>query len=207
MLAVIIVVLGGIYGGVFTPTEAAGIGSFSTLVLLLLGKKGPREIKSSLLQTTCSAAMLFLVLIGAIVFSDFMTVSRLPKALVDALIGINLPPQAFLLMVLAMYIPLGCVMDAAPMLIVTLPFLLPMYELYNFNLIWMGVLMVRVMEMAMITPPIGMTVFVISGIAPDIPIQRIFRGIFPFLIADLLLLVLLATIPSISLFLPSTMMK
>jgi tripartite ATP-independent transporter DctM subunit len=206
ILLLFVVVLGGIYLGLFTPTEAGGVGAVgSILITLSMGRLKLDTFLKSLVQTIRITMMIFLLIMGAMVFNVFLTLSHLPLALSDLLSRIG-NPILQLALILFSFFPLGCFMDASAMMVLTIPLYLPTIIANDFSLIWFGVLVVRSVEMGLITPPIGMNVYVVKGVVPDIPIEKIFVGIIPFFIADILCLLLLAFFPELSLFLPSLMM-
>lgn len=206
MLILFLVVIGGIWLGVFTPTEAAGVGASLAFLLVLIKRRLTKEvIIESFKSTANTTGMIFLLIIGAMIFSYFMALCKLPMGLADFIANLPLPRYAILVVILFIYLLLGCIMDTLAMLLLTLPIIFPTILALGFDPIWFGVIMVLMVEMALITPPIGMNVFIISGIAPDVPLSDIFRGILPFLLALIVCLIILVAFPQISLFLPSTM--
>jgi len=206
VLALFLLVIGGIYLGVFTPSEAAAIGAFGALLFALGRRKlSWQGFKSSLTDTAESAGMALGILLTAMVFGYFLAVTRLPFELADVIAGLAIPRLGILVLILLIYMILGCVMPALAMIVLTVPIFYPLAMALGYDPIWFGVIIVRVMEMAQITPPIGINVFVIKGVAKDIPMYTIFRGIFPFLIADVCEIALLIAIPQIALFLPGLM--
>ena len=206
ILALFVLVIGGIYLGVFTPTEAAGVGAFGSFIIALLKRTLDRDtVVQCLMATGKTTAMIFLIIIGAELLSRFLAVCQLPMHLADLLSGLSLSPYLILLAMLLLYLALGCVMDCFAIMILTTPILFPVIKSLGFDPIWYGVMMVVVLEMGLITPPVGMNVFVIGGVAPDIPMATIFRGIWPFLIACCLTLVLLTIFPQLATFIPSHM--
>jgi len=206
VLALFVLVIGGIYLGVFTPSEAAAIGAFGALLFALGRRKlGWQGFKSSLVDTAESSGMAIGILLTAMIFGYFLAVTRLPFELADVVAGLPIPPLGVLLLILLIYMVLGCVMPALAMIVLTVPIFYPLAMAVGYDPIWFGVIIVRVMEMAQITPPMGITVFVIKGVAKDIPMYTIFRGIFPFLIADICEIALLIAVPQIALFLPGLM--
>ena len=150
-------------------------------------------------------ALICTVMIGAMIFSTFLAVTQLPVMLADFVSGLPLPPMIILITILCLYIFLGCVMDVLAMVVLTLPVLLPTVANLGFDLIWFGVLVTIMTELALITPPIGINVFVISGMAKEVPMYTIFRGVFPFIAVMVLYVVLIVAFPQISLFLPNAM--
>jgi len=206
MLVLFFVVMGGIYLGIFTPTEAAGIGAFGAFIFVLLkGKLNKDTFLQSLLDTGKTTAMIFLIIIGANIFSSFLGLTKLPMLLADFTANLPLPRILILAGIILVYLALGCVMDCYAIMILTVPILFPVIEALRFDPIWFGVLMVIVLEVGLITPPVGLNVFVIKGAAPDVPLTAVFRGILPFLIAAFVAIVLIIAFPQIATYLPDRM--
>jgi tripartite ATP-independent transporter DctM subunit len=206
VLLLFIVVIGGIYTGIFSPTEAAGIGAFFALLIALLKRKlNLKKFFSSLEDTMKSTAMIFTILIGAMVLGYFMTVTRLPFELANIVSGLELNRYIVFALIIAVYVILGCVMIPMAMVILTIPIVFPLVTAQGFDPIWFGIITVRIFEIAQITPPVGMNVFVIRGVARDIPMGTIYKGIIPFFISDMCHLALLIMFPQIALFLPNLM--
>lgn len=206
MLTLCVVVIGGIYLGVFTPTEAAGVGAFGAFVIALLKKQlTPRTVLDCLLSTGKTTAMIFLIIIGAELFSRFLAVTQLPMHLADLLGGLPWPRHIILLGILLLYVALGCVMDCFAIMILTTPILFPVIKTLGFDPIWYGVIMVMVLEIGLITPPVGLNVFVISGVAGGISMNTIFKGIWPFMAAAVIGIGLLIAFPGLATFIPSLM--
>jgi C4-dicarboxylate transporter DctM subunit len=206
MLLLFFVVMGGIYMGVFTPTEAAGVGAFGAF-LFALGKRklNWQTLVQSLKETGKTTAFIFLIIIGANIFSSFLGLTKLPMDLADFMAGLPLPRTLILAAIILVYVALGCVMDCYAIMILTVPILFPVIEALQFDPIWFGVLMVIVLEVGLITPPVGLNVFVLKGAAPNVPMTTIFRGIWPFLIAAVLSIIILTIFPQIATFVPSHM--
>jgi C4-dicarboxylate transporter DctM subunit len=206
MLLLFIIVMGGIYMGIFTPTEAAGVGAFGSFIFALLkGKINMKSLVKCLMDTGKTTAMIFLIIIGANIFSTFLGLARLPMGLADFIAALALPKTVILIGIILIFIALGCVMDCYAIMILTVPIIFPVIEALQFNPIWFGVIMVIVLEMGLITPPVGLNVFVLKAAAPEVPLTTIFNGIWPFLISALIAIVLLIIFPQIALFLPSLM--
>jgi C4-dicarboxylate transporter DctM subunit len=206
MLILFFVVMGGIYLGVFTPTEAAGVGAFGAFLIALVKRKLTfATLIRCLRETGKTTAMIFLIIIGANIFSTFLGLAQIPMGLADFITGLALPRFVILAGVLAIYILLGCVMDCYAIMILTVPIIFPLIQAMQFDPIWFGVLMVIVLEVGLITPPVGLNVFVLKAAAPDVPLSTIFRGILPFLAAALLAITLLTLFPQIALLIPSMM--
>jgi C4-dicarboxylate transporter DctM subunit len=206
MLFLFLVVMGGIYLGVFTPTEAAGVGAFGAFFIALVKRKLTfTTLIQCLRQTGNTTAMIFLIIIGANIFSTFLGLAQIPMGLADFISGLALPRFVILAGILLVYILLGCVMDCYAIMILTVPIIFPLIQAMQFDPIWFGVLMVIVLEVGLITPPVGLNVFVLKAAAPEVPLAVIFRGILPFLAAAVVAIVLLTMFPQIALLLPSMM--
>jgi C4-dicarboxylate transporter, DctM subunit len=205
VLLLFVVVIGGMYVGVFTPTEGAGIGAFASFVIMVV-KQGfnKQKLTDSLLDTGGMVAMIYLILMGANIFSYFIALSRLPATMAQGVAALNIPAVLVFVVIMVIYLFLGCIMDTISMIIITVPIFLPIMTTLGFNPIWFGVIIVIQMEMGLITPPVGVNVFVISGISKGVRMESIFRGIIPFLVAMLVSVVLLYVFPQIALFLPNT---
>ncbi len=206
ILLLIFIVMGGLYLGIVTPTEAAGVGAFGSFAIALLKRKlNMRGLILCLTETGKTTAMIFLIIIGANIFSAFLGLAKIPMGLADFIAGLALPKAVILAAIILIYVIMGCVMDCYAIMILTVPIIFPVIEALQFDPIWFGVLMVIVLEVGLITPPVGLNVFVLKGAAPDVPLTTIFRGIWPFLIAALLAIVIIAIFPGIALFIPSRM--
>ena len=198
-----ILVIGGIYGGVFTPTEAAGIGAGGAfLIALLRGRLTVRYTLDILGETARTTAILFAILMGALMFSNFMTRTGLPDALQKVVGEMAVPPIVIILMILVIYIILGCILESLSMLLLTIPVFFPVVSHLGYDPIWFGILAVVITEISLITPPVGLNVFVLASVLPDVKTSTIFKGIMPFFAADMVRLMLLVFVPAISLFLP-----
>ena len=206
LIGVILVSIGGIYLGVFTPVEAAGVGATLTAFLALgTGAVKFTKLPDILLETVTTTAMLFLIVIGAHVFGPFLALTHIPETLANALKELGLGPYGTLLLILIGYIILGMFFDGLAMLVVTMPVVYPIIVEAGFDPIWFGVICVIVIEMGLITPPVGINVFVVKSVAKDVPMSTIFRGVFPFWFAMAACLLLLTLFPQIALFLPENM--
>lgn len=200
-----LVVIGGIYRGWFTPTEAAGIGAFGTFFFALIKRKLTWGVfKESILNTCVTTGMLFMIILGAMIFGYFLSVSQVPSSLASTVAGLPVNRYVILCIILIITLALGCVMDSMAIVLLTIPVFYPLVLDMDFNPIWFGILVVRVTEMGLITPPVGLNVFIIKGIS-GVPIRTIFRGVFPHLVADAIQLVFLVAFPQITLFLPNMM--
>jgi C4-dicarboxylate transporter, DctM subunit len=200
-----VVVIGGIYKGVFTPTEAAGIGAFGTFFFALVrGKLNWSSFSQSLTGTIQTTGMLFLIILGAMLFGYFLSVTRLPMEFASVVSDWPVNRYIILAFILMITMLLGCIMDSMAIVLLTIPVFFPLIQQLEFNAIWFGILVVRVTEMGLITPPVGLNVYVIKGIS-GVPISTIFRGVVPHLIADMLQVIVLVLFPQFSLFLPGLM--
>lgn len=198
-------VIGGIYFGVFTPTEAAGIGA--TGAFLISGMRGRLtwlNTKEALVETITMTSMIFIVLIGAITLNNLMIFSGLVGELSSIVGGMDLPPMAIMAIILLIYMLMGCFLDALAMILLTIPIFFPIITNLGFDPVWFGIIVVMVVELGMITPPIGMNVFVIKGMAPDVKLSSIYKGVMPFVIAQLILILIVFLLPEIILWLPET---
>lgn len=206
ILVLFVLVMGGIWGGVFTPTEAAAVGAVVAF-LFALGKRRLtwQNLISSFMGTLRTTGMIFAILIGAMIFGYFTAVTRLPMELADFISALPIPRLGVLVCILLVYVFLGCIMDSLAMILLTMPIFTPVVLALGYDPIWFGVIVVLMCEMAIITPPVGMNVFVISGMAKDIPMYTIFRGIFPFVVTIVICVVILIAFPQIATFLPNTM--
>jgi TRAP-type C4-dicarboxylate transport system permease large subunit len=191
---------------VFTPTEGASVGAIAMFVVGVAQRTlGWTEIKESIIQTAETSGMIFLILLGAEVFNAFLSLSQLPTEAANMVAGLGLPPYAVMACLLFFYIVLGAVMDELAMILLTLPVFFPIASALDFGLlpddqaIWFGILVLIVVGIGLTAPPIGLNVFVVSGIARDVPIARTYRGVLPYLGADIIRLVLCVMFPSMSL--------
>lgn len=208
VLILAIVVLGGIWGGIFTPNEAAGIGVFIALILGLAARQlSMKKLIFSLMETASLTAMIFSILIGAMIFNYFVVLTGVPAELARLVEAYALPGMYVYVAILLIYAILGCIMDTFAITMLTLPIFLPTLRSLGFDLVWFGVIYVTMIEMANITPPIGVNVFVVAGMVREVPMYTIFRGILPFFFAMVICIVILTVFPQIALFLPSTMME
>jgi C4-dicarboxylate transporter, DctM subunit len=204
--ALFLLVIGGLYFGVFSPTEAAGIGAVGALALSFLNRSFSRAMLSaSLLDTVKTTAQIFTILIGAILFNNFLILASMPTIVSGWITGLPLGKTAILLVIIGMYFILGCLLDSLAMILLTIPIVFPIVSALGYDPIWFGIIIVMVVELGLITPPIGMNVFVIKGIARDVPLYTIFRGVTPFIVAQIILIGVLIAFPEIALWLPSTM--
>jgi tripartite ATP-independent transporter DctM subunit len=205
-LLLFVFVIGGLYGGLFTPTEAGGMGAGGAFLIgVMRGRLSRKDIRASLLQATRTAAAVFTVLIGALLFGYFLTVTQTPQKVTLFLTSLGLGRYGVLALIMLMYLLLGCLMDALAMVILTVPIMFPVILSLGFDPIWFGVIIVMTVELGLIHPPVGMIVFVIKSVVHDVDFLTIFKGVLPFILTDLLRLAILIAFPMIALFLPSRM--
>ena len=203
-LLLFLLVIGGLYGGVFTPTEAGGVGASGAFLLgVLRGRLDKDKIRASLLQATRTAAAVFTVLIGALLFGYFLTITQVPQKVTEFLTGLGIGNYGVLALIMLMYLVLGCLMDAMAMIILTVPIIFPVVTQLGFDPIWFGVIIVMTVELGLIHPPVGMNVFVIKSVVQDVTFSSIFKGVLPFIATDILRLIILIAFPIIALWLPS----
>ncbi len=199
-------VIGGLYGGLFTPTEAGGMGAGGAFILgVARGKLNRAQIREALLQATRTSAAVFTVLIGALLFGYFLTITQTPQKLTEFLTGMGVGRYGVLAMIMVMYLVLGCLMDAMAMIILTVPIIYPVIVKLGFDPIWFGIIIVMTVELGLIHPPVGMNVFVIKSVVKDVSFTTIFKGVLPFVVTDLIRLVILIAFPIIALWLPNRM--
>lgn len=207
VLAVFLAVVGGIYLGVFTPTEAAAIGAFGTgLIALVNGGISWASLRTSLLRTASSTAMIFFIVFGAAVFNGFLALTQLPTEAAAFVTQLGVSPWLVLAVVLLLYLIFGCVMDSLSMILLTVPIFFPIMAGLDFGMqpeefaLWFGVLVLIVVEVGLITPPVGLNLFVINKMARDVPLSATYRGVSIFIAADMVRVVILAAFPMITLF-------
>ena len=212
VLAIFGVVIGGIYFGFFNPTPAAAVGVFLvTLFGIVRGTVGWKGMKEALLDTARTAGMIYLILLGAQLLNIFMARGGVPQAAAAMMAGSGLAPMQVLLALLAALIVLGCLMDSLSMILLAIPFFWPVIAVMDFGMspedlkVWFGILALVVVELGLITPPVGMNVFVINALAKDVPMSRTFLGVMPFFVAELFRVALLVAFPALSLWLPKVL--
>ncbi len=199
-------VMGGIYGGVFTPSEAAGMGASGVLIIgVVRGRLNLKTIYRCLVDSIQVTASIFFILIGALLFGYFLTVTQAPQKVATLLLSFDLGAYGTLLLILLLFLILGCILDAMAMIVLMIPIIYPVILQLGFDPIWFGVIIVMTVELGLITPPVGMNVFVLNSLARDIPLQRIFAGVMPFVLIDVIRLAILVAFPILVLFLPNTM--
>jgi tripartite ATP-independent transporter DctM subunit len=208
MLFIVLVSIGGIYVGAFTPSEAAAVGAALTFAYALWRRSlGKGKLSEILIETVNTTALVFLILIGALVFGPFLALSGLPEHIAQSLAGLDVPRVVILIMILGVYILLGTFLEGYSMLVLTLPIVFPIIKALGYDPIWFGVIMVIVLEMGLIDPPVGINVFIVKGLVPDVPMSEIFAGIVPFWLAMMLCIAILIMFPEIATFIPDRMIK
>ena len=206
VVALFLLVLGGISFGMFTPNEAGGIGVIGALVIALGRRRMSwRILYEAVLESARTTAMIFTIIIGALVLNNFVILSGLSANMIAWIETLVLPPWIIILIILGFYIALGTVIEGLAMIFLTVPVFVPVVEGLGFDLIWFGIVMVMVVEISLITPPIGLNVFVLKSMLPDVPLSDIFRGITPFFAGDIIRLLLVVFFPGIALFLPQVL--
>jgi len=206
VVALFLLVIGGIYLGIFTPTEAAGMGAFGAL-LFSLGRMrlSWKTFTASLNETSRTTAMVFLILIGAAILGRFLAVTRLPFEVSSYVAEAAVNRYVVLGFIIFLYLILGAIMSSLAMIVLTVPIIFPVVQTLGFDPIWFGIIIVRMVEIGQITPPVGINVFILKGVAKDVPLEDIYRGVFPFIVADLCHVALLIAVPQVVTFLPSLM--
>lgn len=201
-----IMVMGGLFFGLFTPTEAGAVGAFGTIVISLLRRQiGFSGIIQSLLETTRISCMILVIVAGATVFGHFLAITRIPFDIANWVAGLNLPSFAIMGLIILVYLAGGCFIDALALIMLTVPIFFPVISSLGYDPIWFGVIIVLVTQIGVITPPVGINVYVVKSVAREVPLQTIFQGIVPLLIALLVATVILIPFPQIATFLPGLM--
>jgi len=204
-LILFLLVIGGLYAGIFTPSEAGAIGAFGAFILFIIrGRVTRQNVTGALVESVRTACFALTILIGAMIFSSFLVVTGLPGMLTELVVNLPVPPYVIVILILLVYIPLGAVMDCLPMILLTMPVVFPAIAALGIDPIWFGVLVVVMSEMALVTPPVGMNAYIVHGVS-GVPLEEVFRGVVPFVIVMLIGVALLVAFPQISLFLPGLM--
>ena len=200
-------VIGGIYFGVFTPTEAAAMGAGGTLILTWLrGSMNFERMKQALIESTRMTGAIFVIAMGAVLFGRFLTVTRMPQDLASFVGALDWPPGAILLVVILGYLVLGMFLDSLAIILLTVPIMFPVMTQLGYDPIWFGILLVMVIEIGLITPPYGMNVFVIKSVSPDVSLSTIYKGVLPFVLTDFVRILLIVLFPFLVLWLPYSML-
>ena len=203
VLLLFLVVIGGMYGGWFTPTEAAGVGAFGGFLFAWARRTlSWASLRDVLVESARTTAMLFTIVIGAQIFSSFVNFTTLPSDLQMFVQQFQVNPIMVIIVICLIYVVLGCAMESLSMMLLTVPIFFPLVQSLGFDPVWFGILIVCVIEISLITPPVGMNVFVLSSVLPDVPTGQIWKGVTPFIFADLIRLAILIAFPVITLFLP-----
>lgn len=203
-LVLFVVVIGGMFAGFFTPTEAAAIGAAGTLVIALVKRQlAVGKVVRSLRETVRTACMVMIIVAGAVIFGKFLAVTRIPYELASSLAGLPLPGWSVMGLIILFYLLAGCFVDALGLILLTIPIFYPVVLQLGYDPIWFGVIIVVVTQMGVISPPVGVCVYVVSGIARDVPLQTVFRGALPFLVALIIAAIAMIAFPQLCLFLPN----
>jgi tripartite ATP-independent transporter DctM subunit len=206
LIVLFLIVIGGMFIGLFTANEAAAVGAALALVYLIARKKFKWNVFIECLRSTIvTSSMVFLILIGAYVFGAFLAITQLPMKLAAFVETLAVSKYLILAIIIIIYAVLGCVMDSLAMVMLTVPIFLPIITALGFDAIWYGVVMIMVMEMGLITPPVGMNVYIVAGVAKDIPLVRIFKGVAPMVAGMAVAVIIICLFPALSLWLPSFM--
>jgi tripartite ATP-independent transporter DctM subunit len=207
VLLLIFLVIGGIYSGVFTPTEAGGAAAFSAFLMALFMRKLTMErLKESLLETGRTTIMIFAIIVGVLIFVRFLALTGLPTRFAEFILALQVPRLLILILILCVYIFLGMFLDAIGMLMLTLPIVFPAVVALGYDPIWFGIIAVKMCEICLITPPVGLNCYIVRSVAPNISLEEIFRGVIPFVAMDILTVGVFIVFPQIITFLPSKMM-
>jgi C4-dicarboxylate transporter DctM subunit len=202
------IVMGGMYGGVFTPTEAAGVGAGGAFLFALARRALTfRTTVEVLVESARTTTMMFAILIGALMFATYINYTGMPEALQQMVSQAGTAPLTVLLAIMGIYLILGCVLESISMVLLTVPVFFPLVTHLGYDPVWFGILVVCVVEISLITPPVGLNVYVLNSVLPDVSLRTIFRGVMPFVIGDIVRLALLIAFPAITLFLPNLLFK
>ena len=203
-----IVVLGGLYAGIFTPTEAGAVGSTTAFLAMLVTRKSKmHDLYESLLESAAVSSTVLIILIGGMMFSYMLAASRLPTIVSEYIVGLNVAPMVVLIAIMVLYLILGCFVDTIAMLVITLPMVFPIILRLGFDPIWFGVLVVQTVEIALISPPYGMNLFVLKGMLPDTTLGEIYRSVVWFIAPLVVTLAIYIVFPQVCLWLPNMMSK
>jgi tripartite ATP-independent transporter DctM subunit len=206
VIALFVLVMGGIYGGVFTAVEGAGVGAFGALVFALARRSLTwTSLYAALVESARTTSMLFMILIGALMFAEFVNITTMPRDLKEFVNRFELHPIMVVAAICAIYVILGTAMEELSMVLLTLPVFFPIIVHLGYDPIWFGILIVVVVEIGLISPPVGMNLFVLKTLLPQVPTNTVFRGVMPFMVADVIRLGILIAFPAISLYLPGLM--
>ncbi len=207
-LAIFLLVMGGIYGGLFTPTEAGAMGATVLFLVAIIKRKLNRQnLVGALLEAVRISVMVLFLVAGANVFSYFLALSTIPMKVAGWAAALEVSPYLIHTIIIVIYLFLGCFLDAISMMVLTMPVIFPVILALGFNPIWFGVIAVLMMEAGLITPPMGLNIFTVAGVAKDVPIETIFRGVAPFLLSIFAIVILITIFPQLALFLPNMMLR
>ena len=207
-LAIFLLVMGGIYGGLFTPTEAGAMGATVLFLVAIIKRKlNGQNLVEALLEAVRISVMVLFLVAGANVFSYFLALSTIPMKVASWAAALEVSPYLIHTIIVVIYLFLGCFLDAISMMVLTMPVIYPVILALGFNPIWFGVIAVLMMEAGLITPPMGLNIFTVSGVAKDVPIETIFRGVAPFLLSIFAIVILITLFPKLALFLPNMMLR
>jgi tripartite ATP-independent transporter DctM subunit len=205
IIIVILITIGGMYTGYFTPVEASSAGAFFTFVVAWLkGGLRPKDMITVVMQTMGATATIFLIIIAAFVFIPFMSLTEIPAKMIALVTAAPIGEIGILIAIVAVYIVLGMFLESIAMLVLTLPVVIPIAVALNWDLVWFGIIVVILLEMGLISPPVGVNVFVVKSLVPEVPMRRIFAGIWPFWFAMIAMIALLVLFPQLALWLPQT---
>ncbi len=206
VMFMMLIVIGGIYGGVFTVNEAAALGAFVAFAFTVWrGKLNMENLLLVMRETAANTAMIYIIIIGASIFATFISITKMPSAVVEQISSLGLPPLAIIFALFVLFLILGSIFDTIAAMVITLPFIFPLIVDLGYHPIWWGIILVMTIEVGMITPPIGMNVFVLHGVAKNIPLNTIFKGIFPFFYADVVRIIFIILFPALALWLPGVL--
>lgn len=205
VFSVVGVILVGIYLGWMTPTESAGVATAIILVMALRKRMALREFGNGLLETVQTTAMIFMVIWGVMIFVRFLAFTGLPAAVTESVLGLDVPRWVILMGVIVMYLLLGMILDGLGMMLLTLPVVFPAMMGLGYDPVWFGILLIKLIEIGVVTPPVGLNCYVVNGIRPDIPLEKIFRGVTPFLIGEIFIVGVIVAFPDFILWLPNMM--
>jgi tripartite ATP-independent transporter DctM subunit len=204
VIVLFLVSIGGISFGVFTPTEGGGIGAVGALLFAIARKKmNLRVFFYGLAEAAETTAMIFAIAFGALILNNFVNIAEMPNDVVNFIESLNIAPIYVILVILMIYILIGTTIGGLAMIFLTVPIFVPLVDAMGFDLIWFGIVMVMVVEISLITPPVGLNVFVIKSIMPSVPLSAMFRGIAPFFAADIVRLLMVVFIPGLAVWLPN----
>jgi tripartite ATP-independent transporter DctM subunit len=207
-MVLFIITIGGIYAGVFSPTEAAAVGAFGSIVLGWMGRRlSNRELWAAIELSVITSCLLFVIIIGANLFSFFIVQTHLPELLLAGARALDLSGLTIMLLIIVGYIVLGCFLEGIGMILITVPVFLPIVIKFGYDPIWFAIVVVIMVEVGLIHPPVGMNLFVIQAQAPDVKITAIYRGIIPFLVAPFVLVLFMFLWPELALWLPRVLYK